>query len=119
MNKCLILVAALIMGSVSYAQNNKKVEKVKKGDLIEATYFYDNGVVEQEGTFKDGKLHGVWTSYDLKGNKVAVGEYVLGQKTGKWFFWSGTTLKEVDYSNNKVANVSEWSSKEVIVSRNK
>lgn len=119
MNKCLILIAALIMGSVSYAQNNKKVEKVKNGDLVEATYYYDNGNVSQEGTFKDGKLHGIWTSYDVTGNKVAVGNYSDGQKTGKWFFWVDSQLHEVDYVDSKISKVNKWVGKEVVAVRNK
>ncbi|OYX25681.1 MAG: nicotinic acid mononucleotide adenyltransferase, partial [Flavobacteriales bacterium 32-35-8] len=28
------------------------------------------------------KLHGTWTSFDTKGNKVAVGNYENGSKVG-------------------------------------
>ena len=55
-----------------------------------------------------GKLDGVWTSYDVNGNKIASGNYSNGTKTGKWFFWSGSSLNEVDYSNNNIANIKTW-----------
>lgn len=110
MKKIFTIILVLSVG-FTFAQEKQKVETKKDGDLTIATYYHDNGVVQQEGTFnKEGKLHGVWTSYDLQGNKLAVGNYENGRKTGKWFFWSGKTLKEVDYKNQKIANVIEWNS---------
>ena len=113
------LIIALFLFAFTATAQEQKVSLEKKGDLVEATYYHDNGQVAQTGTFKNEKLHGVWKKYDQDGNKIAVGTYDNGKKVGKWFFWSGTSLKEVDYTDNAVANVSEWKSKEVIVSRNK
>lgn len=106
--------AMLVMLSVTltFAQETKKVDVNKKGDLTVATYYHNNGEVEQQGTFnQEGELHGIWTSFDLDGNKVMVGNYVNGKKVGKWLFWSGNSLKEVDYKNSKIASVSEWTDK--------
>tara|TARA_B100000809_G_C15103720_1_gene517918 strand:+ start:123 stop:452 length:330 start_codon:yes stop_codon:yes gene_type:complete len=105
--------------ALTFAQEKPKAELNKDGDLTVATYYHDNGVVEQQGTFnKEGELHGIWTSYDLNGNKVTVGNYVNNKKVGKWLFWSGTKLKEVDYIDSKIASVSEWTDKVQLATSN-
>jgi hypothetical protein len=119
MKKCIILVAILFSGII-FAQ---KAEPVLEpfGKKVKATYFFENGQVQQEGFFENGKLEGVWVSFDEKGNKTSSGEYNNGKKTGKWFFWSEksdngfSNLSEVDYSNNRIASVKNWK-QEVIVS---
>jgi len=115
------IVAIILMLSVSltFAQEKPKAELNKDGDLTVATYYHDNGAVEQQGTFnKEGELHGVWTSYDLDGNKLTVGNYVNNKKVGKWLFWSGDKLKEVDYIDSKIASVSEWTDKVQVATSN-
>lgn len=111
MKKLLVLLVMLSV-TLTYAQDNKNVKYTDKGDLTEATYYYDNGAVQQEGTFnKDGQLHGLWTSYDVEGNKLALGEYYKGKRVGKWLFWTETSLKEVEYNNSKITKVNEWNDK--------
>ena len=111
--KKVVIMAALLISSVFYAQEVKpKFEAV--GNEVKATYFHDNGQVKQEGNYLNGKLQGKWISYNESGNKQAIGEYNNGVKVGKWFFWTEDTLSEVDYSDNRVADVRKWS-KEVLV----
>lgn len=114
------LFALMLMLSITltFAQENKKVEVNKDGDLTVATYYHDNGAIEQQGTFnQEGELHGVWTSYDLNGSKTMVGNYVNGKKVGKWMFWSDNKLKEVEYVDSRITSVNEWTDKvEVAVS---
>lgn len=119
MKKYAIVIAVLFISTSIFAQADKEVKLEKKGDLTEATYYYDNGSIEQQGTFNaDGQLHGVWTSYDIEGNKVAKGQYVEGKKHGKWFFWAGDSLKEVDYVNHKIVSVNEWNDKTKVAVQN-
>lgn len=112
MKKCLFLVTMLFSGII-IAQESKPVLE-PFGKKLKATYFYENGQVQQEGFFENGKLEGTWLSYDEQGNKTSSGEYSKGVKTGKWFFWSQnddnvfTTLSEVDFSNNRIASVKNW-----------
>lgn len=116
------LVAFLMILSVSftYAQKERTLELNKEKNLIEVTYYHDNGEVSQTGYYTvEGKLHGEWRSYCNEGNKLIAAKYDNGKKVGKWFYWSGDTLKEVDYSNNVVANVSEWKSSETSVASNR
>lgn len=108
MKKTLILLITLCVG-FTYAQDKNEPKLEKKGDLTQVTYFHDNGIVEQKGAFDiNGKLQGEWTSFDVEGNKVAVGTYEAGKKVGKWFFWADDTLREVDFVESKIANVNEW-----------
>lgn len=106
--------------SFSFAQNELKPKIEKKGELIEVTYFYESGIVEQIGTFNsDGTLHGTWKSFDDKGNKLAIGDYKNGRKVGKWFFWTDNSLKEVDYVDSRIIQVNEWKDKTKLAVRNK
>ena len=111
--KKLFIAAMLVVSGVIFAQeNNVKNEIVNK--MFKSTYYYDNGQVQQEGFYKDGKVHGEWISYDINGNKVAMGQYQDGMKVGKWFFWNGLDLAEVDYSDSRVAQVKKWSQGAVV-----
>ena len=116
--KKILIIAVLLITSIGFSQNTEvKIEK--KGDLTEVTYFHDNGEVAQQGTFNlDGKLHGLWTSYDLNGEKISVGNYEKGQKTGKWFFWSDNSLNEVDYTNNAIVSVNAWTNSSKLAVKN-
>ncbi|MGO4819863.1 MULTISPECIES: toxin-antitoxin system YwqK family antitoxin [unclassified Flavobacterium] len=102
-----IMIAAVLISGMVFAQNNKpKLEAV--GNMVKVTYHHENGQIQQQGFYKNGKLQGEWVSYDANGNKVAVAQYDKGQKTGKWFFWNDAVLNEVDYSNNQIASVKNW-----------
>ena len=103
MKKFMIIVAVLISSMIFAQKGTPKLEVVD--NMVKATYYYDNGKIQQEGFFKDGKLEGKWIAYDAQGNKLSVGEYSNGQKTGKWFFYNEAKLSQVDYSNNQVAYV--------------
>ncbi len=107
MKKILIL-AAFAISAVTFAQTTKPVLE-QEGNLVKATYYYDNGQIQQQGHFKDGKLEGSWVAYDSNGTKKSIGAYANGEKTGKWFFWNDkSSLSEVDYSSSRVAKVKSW-----------
>ncbi len=105
--KKIMILGALVISAMTFAQTTKPVLE-QEGNLVKATYYYDNGQIQQQGHFKDGKLEGSWTSYDANGNKASIGDYSKGEKTGKWFFWSNKSLSEVDYSKSRVAKVQSW-----------
>ena len=121
MKKIAIVLMIFCVG-ITYAQESVIVEEENtryeaNGDLVEVTLFHDNGQVEQHGFFKDKKLHGTWNYYTNEGQKVAIGTYDHGVKTGKWFFWNDTTLKEVDFQNQKIVSINEWKDKTLLVSK--
>jgi antitoxin component YwqK of YwqJK toxin-antitoxin module len=115
MKKTLIL-SALVISALTFAQD-KTPKLQQEGQLVKATYYHENGKIQQEGSFKDGKLVGIWVSYDVNGVKKAIGEYENGQKVGKWVFWNDNSLSEVDYSESRIASVKTWK-QDAIVNRN-
>jgi antitoxin component YwqK of YwqJK toxin-antitoxin module len=108
-----IMIAAVLFSGIIFAQNTKPQLEVV-GNQVKATYLYENGQVQQQGNFLNGKLQGEWVSYDVNGNKVATGTYNKGEKVGKWFFWSNSALSEVDYSDNRIASVKNWKKDAVV-----
>jgi antitoxin component YwqK of YwqJK toxin-antitoxin module len=107
-----MLIAALMVTGLSVGQS-KSPQLEEVNGMVKATYFYENGSIEQEGLFKDGKLEGKWVSYDVDGKKKAIAEYKNGEKIGKWFYWNNALLMEVDYADNRVAAVKNWRSDSV------
>lgn len=106
MNKLILVLAVCLMTSITYGQKEKEVKLNKETQLVEATYYHDNGEVSQEGTFNlAGKLHGEWVSYNEEGVKISIGSYADGIKTGKWFFWNDGMMKQVEYNDNVIASV--------------
>lgn len=102
-----IILTAILFSSILFAQeSNPKLEIV--GQMVKTTYYFENGQVQQEGHFKNGKLEGTWTAYDTNGNKKSIGNYENGTKTGKWLFWNENNLSEVDYNNSRIAAVKIW-----------
>jgi hypothetical protein len=45
--------------------------------------------------------------FNEKGDKIAMGNYSKGAKTGTWMFWEGDIVKEVNFSDNRIAAVTE------------
>ena len=105
--KKIMILGAMLFSAVIFAQKVAPKHEVV-GDLVKSTYYHDNGQISQEGFYKDGKVHGQWTSYNDNGNKVAIGNFENGVKTGKWFFWSDKNLSEVDFSQSKIVAVKAW-----------
>ena len=119
MKKAMLILAIVFATSVAFGQSKKDQKLNKETNLIEVTYYHDNGIISQEGTFNlDGKLHGEWTSYDDQGHKIALGSYENGMKTGTWYFWSGDSKKEVEYSKNAIASVDGVKKSKGLVDKN-
>ncbi|MFM2369070.1 MAG: hypothetical protein RL619_1370 [Bacteroidota bacterium] len=53
--------------------------------MVRATYFFENGQVQQEVFFENEKLEDVWVSFDEKETQTSSGEYKNGLKTGNGF----------------------------------
>ena len=77
-----MIVGALLLSSVIFAQNIKPRHEIV-GELIKSTYYFDNGKIAQEGFYKNGKVHGQWIAYDESGDKKSIGTFNNGTKTGK------------------------------------
>jgi antitoxin component YwqK of YwqJK toxin-antitoxin module len=107
-----ITLGIMLVSGVIFSHTTPKLEA--HGDMVKATYYYENGQIQQEGYFKDGKPEGNWVAYDINGNKKSIGEYTNGQKTGKWVFWSDNALSEVDYSNSKISKIKTWKQEAIV-----
>lgn len=119
MKKFALVFVVFLMSVASFAQQEKDLKFNKDTNLIEATYYHDNGVISQTGFFTtDGKLQGEWLSFNTDGKKTALANYDNGKKVGKWFYWNNKTLKEVDYTNNAIVSVVEWTDKNAVAIRN-
>jgi antitoxin component YwqK of YwqJK toxin-antitoxin module len=103
--KNLMISGMLLVSGVFFAQEVKPKFVAVDNDMIQATYYYDNGQVKQEGVYLDGKLHGKWVSYNEDGTKQTSGEYNQGEKVGTWTFYNASTIKKVAFSNSRVASV--------------
>ena len=106
MKKNVLFLFALLIGMVAFAQQERDLKLNEKTNLIEVTYYHDNGVVSQTGTYTlDGKLQGKWLSFNTEGSKIISANYDNGKKVGKWFYWNDETVKIVDYKKNEIASV--------------
>ena len=107
MKKFLILFLFVLVGS-TFAQNINPVLEAQ-GELVKATYYYDNGKVQQVGFFKEGKLDGKWISYDSTGKLKAVAEFSEGKKTGNWsYIANDICTSDVNFSENKIVKVKNY-----------
>lgn len=90
-----------------FAQKERTLVYNEETNLIEVTYYHQNGKISQTGFYtKDGKLHGNWNKFSEEGKKIVAAKYNNGQKVGTWYYWINDTVKEVDYTNNSVADSS-------------
>lgn len=106
MKKLMILVFML---SVAFAQAQETTPTYEvEGDMVKATYYFENGAIHKQGYFKDKKLTGKWTQYNKKGDIIAVGHYKKGKKVGTWFQWTKDALRQINYENSTVASVNIW-----------
>lgn len=110
--KTILTLAIVFSVAVSAQKINPTFEKV--GEMVKATYFHDNGEVAQTGYMLGNKLHGQWFMYDTKGKKIVSGKYENGKRAGKWFFWKGDILKEVDFQENRIAHVKDWNNAQIV-----
>lgn len=99
--KKLLFVFAFLITVVSFAQQERDLKLNKDTNLIDVVYYHDNGVVSQTGSYTaDGKLQGVWLSFNTEGKKTVSANYDNGKKVGKWIYWIDGVKKEVNYENN-------------------
>ncbi len=112
MKKAIFFLA--VMFSVCMYPQGTEPTLEKVGKMVKATYFHENGEIAQTGYLLKGKLHGEWLMYDQNGKKLASGTYENGTRVGKWFFWEGDILREVDFTDNRIVNVKNWNQSEVV-----
>ncbi|NQZ43056.1 MAG: nicotinic acid mononucleotide adenyltransferase [Flavobacteriaceae bacterium] len=106
MKKTLLFSFAILLTTTVFAQKKEVMKHNEATNLVEATYFHDNGQISQIGTFDTkGKLHGKWTSFSETGEKLSEGSYLKGKRTGTWLFWNADVVKEVRFDENGIVSV--------------
>lgn len=82
-----------------------------KGEIV-TTEFYKNGYLLEKGIVDEkGLKQGPWEEYYLNGKLKSKGEYLNGNKYGKWeyYFTSGKTEQKGTYDKNgKVSGEWNW-----------
>lgn len=69
-------------------------------------------------SYKEGKLHGLWRSYDPSGQLISEAEYRNGLKHGTWRIWDelGNLRYEMNYRDSKkVGNWRMWNERGELV----
>ena len=102
--KKLATILFLFIVSINNAQEINPTYK-KAGDMVKATYYFEDGTVKEQGFFKDAKLSGKWISYNRSGEKTMVAYYNNGKKVGKWYAINANSIKEISYVGNAVKSV--------------
>lgn len=105
--KKLATLIIIFAGVIGYSQDIEPTFEAE-GNIVKATYYFEDGSVSTQGYFLDKELTGEWTRFDREGNKTQIAYYDQGEKVGKWFVWGKNSLKEINYSNNTVVNVNLW-----------
>lgn len=119
--KCLLLAAALTLGSVTaLAQNtidkqgrrqghwirtDKDGSKIFEADYVDgletgtSTYYYADGTVRIRNTYTEPGKRCIHEAYDERGRLLATGEYNQRNRDGLWRFYAedGRLVKEAHY----------------------
>jgi antitoxin component YwqK of YwqJK toxin-antitoxin module len=89
---------------------NKKIEVSLKSGLPDGplSIFFESGKIHETRSYKKGKMHGTWLTWNEDGTKVALANYKDNLKHGDWFIWDdkGTLRFEMHYSQGK--KVGTW-----------
>lgn len=101
MKTYITLLLAFCLSTFVFAQKERTLTLNKTTNLIDVTYYHDNGEISQTGSYTaDGKLEGEWLSFDESGKKTVTAYYKNGKKTGEWIYVIDGKTKKVKYSNN-------------------
>ena len=113
-----IIIAGMLLSACVVSAQRTEPKYELESQKVKATYYYDNGQVKQQGYYdENGKPHGKWMSFNEDGSKQDIGEYTNGEKSGKWFFWTGSILNEVDYNDSRIADIKKWSKEAVVLNK--
>lgn len=69
-------------------------------------WYYQNGYVWKKEFFENGKNEGEYIEYDISGKIIVKGEYFDGEETGSWFWEIGDTREEGKFEGGQYSG--EW-----------
>tara|TARA_E500000178_G_C16423247_1_gene488257 strand:- start:159 stop:509 length:351 start_codon:yes stop_codon:yes gene_type:complete len=105
-----ILLMFFALSITSLSAQEKKIVTEEGINTFKVVYYNEAGNILQQGYVINKKLHGEWSSFYKDGIKAVSGHYEKGKKVGKWFFWNKESIREVDFVDNNVIKVVNWSS---------
>ncbi|MFT4754023.1 MAG: antitoxin component YwqK of YwqJK toxin-antitoxin module [Salibacteraceae bacterium] len=88
-----------------YANGNLKAQFMEVNEsLIQATYFFETGTINEIGFFEEDELSGQWKTYNSNSELLAIGYFTDNRKSGTWsFYQNGSKIQEVTYSGSQIA----------------
>ncbi|MDR2938340.1 MAG: toxin-antitoxin system YwqK family antitoxin [Prevotellaceae bacterium] len=88
-----------------YPNGTLKLEIQIGNGLPEGAYvvYFEDRKPKEVRSYKKGKLHGLWRTYDASGVLISEAEYSNGEKNGTWRIWdkAGKQRYEMSYLNGK------------------
>ena len=68
------------------------------------------GGKEFEGSYKDGKRHGLWTEWRKSGEKLREETYNYGKEDGLWTWWYQNGQKQIEetYKDGDLISEKNW-----------
>ncbi len=125
MRKSILTMGLLVCFSALFAQNTEQsgeyityhdngsknaVFNMKKGVANgNVQFFYENGNKKEEGQFIEGNRNGKWIKWDESSNKIiSEAHYNNGKKDGVWKIWddNGVLRYQMEYKDGK--KVGTW-----------
>jgi antitoxin component YwqK of YwqJK toxin-antitoxin module len=92
-----------------YPSGAKKDEIHLRNGLKEGIclLFFDDGQLNEIRSYKQGKMHGTWITYNQKGTKIGEANYSQNLKNGKWYIWdeNGTLRYEMFYLDGEKVGI--------------
>lgn len=100
-------------------QQDKAVVFTVEGDpeqaIVKEVHYFENGVIQVEGTLKNKERHGLWTFYYDNGKVWSTGEFDMGKSVGifqifdpegqlkiKSYYLAGKKVKEDYFSKGEM-----------------
>ncbi len=92
-----------------YGNGTLRLEMKIAGGVPEGTYvvYFENRKPQEIRSYRAGKAHGLWRTYDAAGQLISEAEYRDGEKHGTWRIWDelGTQRYEMNYFNGKKTGI--------------
>jgi antitoxin component YwqK of YwqJK toxin-antitoxin module len=95
-----------------YENGQMKYERNAKDELLDGSSIFLNpdGIIQENFVYKEGKLHGPFSLFNIHGQKTHTGNYRNGKKNGLFIWWyrNGQKWVEIKYKNNAIIKRFEW-----------
>lgn len=88
----------------------KSIYLYTSADNYQVTNYHTNGKIMETGQFVNGKMEGIWTSFNEQAVQIGEASYSDGLRTGDWkiFDASGALRYKITYANNKIVTATNF-----------